>query len=120
MGELHLAETKLTFFILFYLTFIYPGKSIENNFSFATTTCHIHTVPHSYLEAAQYNHSLICWPLSSSTGAVGVKGLAQGHLSGGNEGGTSAVLSLSPPRFYPVGLGIEPTTSRSQARFPNL
>lgn len=73
----------------------------------------IHTVRHSYLEAAQYNHSLTLLPLSSSTGVVEVKGLAQGHFSDGNEGGTSTDLSLSPPRFYPVGLGIEPTTSRS-------
>lgn len=46
----------------------------------------IHTFIH--LEAAQYNHSLICLPLSISSEVVGVKGLAQGKLSGGNEGGT--------------------------------
>ena len=37
---------------------------------------------HSDLQAAQYNHSLIHWPLSSCTGAAVVKGLAQGHLRG--------------------------------------
>ncbi|KAK0147206.1 hypothetical protein N1851_013449 [Merluccius polli] len=39
------------------------------------TQLHIHT-----WKAAQYNHSLTCCPLSSSIGAVGVKGLAQGPL----------------------------------------
>lgn len=31
--------------------------------------------------------------------AVGVKGLAQGHLSGDNERGASACMLLSLPRF---------------------
>ena len=44
------------------------------------------------MEAAQYNCSLICWPKSRSTGAAGVKGLAQGHLSNGNEERSSAAF----------------------------
>ncbi len=34
----------------------------------------------THREAAQYNHSVICWPLEH----LGVKGLAQGHLSSGD------------------------------------
>lgn len=41
-------------------------------------------------------NSLICCPLSSSTGAAEVKGLALGHHSGGNEGGASAVFLNFP------------------------
>ncbi|XP_044024018.1 uronyl 2-sulfotransferase a isoform X1 [Siniperca chuatsi] len=55
----------------------------------------IHTDTHSHLEAVQYYHSLICWPLSSSTGAVGVKGLAKGHLSGGNEREVDLMKNIS-------------------------
>lgn len=36
----------------------------------------------SDLQATQYNHSLIYWPLSSCTGAAMVKGLVLGHLRG--------------------------------------
>ena len=100
--------------------FLYTGGvSLRAMLSFSGVPCsHSHT--HSYLEADQYNHSLICWPLISSTGAAGVKGLAQGHLSGGNEGGGSAAVSHSSPRFILPVPGIEPTTLRSQARFSNL
>ena len=49
--------------------------------------------------------------------AVGVKRLAQGHLSGGNKGGASSVSSLSATHIYPAHLGIEPATFWSQARF---
>lgn len=57
---------------------------------------YIHTITH--LQAAKYNHSLIYWPLSSSIEALGVKGLAQRHLSGGDEG------DFSPPSFIqPLG-----------------
>lgn len=52
-----------------------------------------------HLQAGHYDHSLIFQPLNSSTGAVGVKGLAQGHLSGCNEEGASAAFLLSPARF---------------------
>lgn len=38
------------------------------------------------MEAPQYHHSLIFCPLSSSTGAYGVKNLVQGYLRGCNEG----------------------------------
>lgn len=37
--------------------------------------------------------SLICWPMSSSTGAVGIKGLAQRHLGDGDKGGSSAAFN---------------------------
>lgn len=75
---------------------------------------HIYTVTQSHLEAVQYNQSE---PLSSSTGVVGVKGLAHGHLGGGTEGGESAAFhfillvqglnwriyghKLAPPTFRP-------------------
>ena len=58
-------------------------------------------------------------PLSSSTGAVGVKGLAQGHHSGGNK----AVSSLSTTQMYPAGLGIGDlpvTSSLLQPKIPDL
>lgn len=55
------------------------------------TQLHIQT-----LEAPLYNHSLICWPLSSSDGAVGIKGLAQGQVRGSNE-----VTFLT--QVYPAG-----------------
>ena len=54
---------------------------------------------HSHLEAAQYNRSPICQPLSSFTEQLRVKGLAQGHLSGAS--------SLPPPRFMLLFQGID-------------
>ncbi|KAK0148634.1 Mitochondrial pyruvate carrier 1 [Merluccius polli] len=81
----------LTCYSLLFMRFAYKGSFTERKSLFCRNTLitftqlHIHT-----WKAAQYNHSLTCWPLSSSTAAGGVKGLAQGHLSGGNEGGASA------------------------------
>ncbi len=49
---------------------------------------------------------------------LGVRCLAQGHLSHGIEGGESAVHSQSPPSI-PAGAGIEPATFRLQARLSN-
>lgn len=60
---------------------------------------HPHSYTHAHLEAAQYEHHFICQPLSSCTGAVEGKGLAQGNLSCGNERGASAAFSLSPLRL---------------------
>lgn len=50
----------------------------------------------------------ICWPLSSATGALRVKGLVQGHTNGDNEG---TVYSLCPS-LYPAVLWIEPPSGR--------
>ncbi len=49
---------------------------------------------------------------------LGVRCLAQGHLSHGIEGGESAVHSQSPPSI-PVGARIEPATFRLQAQLSN-
>ena len=38
-------------------------------------------------------------PVQTQSDLMGVKGLAEGHLSGGNEGGASAALSLHTPRL---------------------
>lgn len=73
---------------------------------------HVHPV------AAQYIHSLVCWPWSSSTWVVGVKGLPQGHLSNGNEGGAGAVFSHPPPKFYPAGPGSWTSDLTSSLRYP--
>lgn len=61
--------------------------------------------PSWHLEAAQYSHSLTCWPLNSSAGAVGIKGLAQGRHSGVDEGGVCGAFSFHPTRFNPAGPG---------------
>ena len=63
-------------------------------------------------------HSLILWscPIQSelhlsdmiSTGSVGVKGVAEEHLGGGNEGGqwkNKYCLFTFPTYMYPAGLG---------------
>lgn len=45
--------------------------SLRARFSLSRTVCsHPHSHTHSYPKAAQHNHWLICWPPSSSTGAV--------------------------------------------------
>lgn len=52
-----------------------------------------------------YSGSLICWTLSSSVEAFGVRGLAQGHLSGADENGASAAFHSPPHQIYPAGPG---------------
>ena len=49
-------------------------------------------------------HSLVCWPLSSSTGVVGDKCLAKWHLSESNEG---ALPFTFPTQICPTELGGE-------------
>lgn len=39
-----------------------------------------------HLEAAQYNHCVFCWHGAALMEQLGVKGVAQGHLSGGIRG----------------------------------
>ncbi len=49
---------------------------------------------------------------------LGVRCLAQGHLSRGIEGGESAVHSLPPPTI-PAGPRLEPATFRLRVRLSN-
>lgn len=65
----HLSEN--TFITIFIFTFIYSEKVNRKEASLLQENIHI-------------QYSLICWPLSNSSGAVGVKSLAQGHLNSGN------------------------------------
>lgn len=58
---------------LFHLP-LFSEVSLRAKLSFAGTPW-----PHSH-SAAQCYHSRICWPLSGSTGAAGVKGIVQRHL----------------------------------------
>lgn len=56
---------------------------------------------HSYLVADQYDCNLNC----SFNGAAGIKGIAQGHRSSGNECGISASFNFAN-QIYPASLGI--------------
>lgn len=94
-----LAATKLDFNrSLYYCTtstfFFFKLLSLRVMQSFSGFPDHIHTVIFSQPESAQYNHILFYRTLNSCTKAAGVKGLIQGHLSGGNECGASAVFHL--------------------------
>lgn len=56
-------------------------------------------IPSTHLEVSVQPESDL-WPLSSSTGATGVKGLAQGHHNGVNDGGP--ITALVPAGFVPA------------------
>lgn len=101
-----LAATKLDFNrSLYYCTtstfFFFKLLSLRVMQSFSGFPDHIHTVIFSQPESAQYNHILFYRTLNSCTKAAGVKGLIQGHLSGGNECGASAVFHFIHPASFP-------------------
>ncbi len=87
---------------LLFLTFNYWLRD-----PFVIYAVHTHSYTHSHLEAAQYNHSLICWPLSGS--AVAVEGLnAQSHWNfAGKSIHFSGIATIrGPPRGGEVNLWI--------------
>ena len=77
----------------FFIPLFIQGGFTESNVLFVSNI--LIRLPQLHILTAQGSYRLICCPLSSSTGAVGVKGLAQGHLSGASEGGALPFTLLS-------------------------
>lgn len=97
-------HSKPFFLNNYYYFIIYSGKFHWEKASFLQVSpdqwSHLHSYStHSELLVSRYNHTLIYCTVRAATGAIGVKGLVQGHLSGSKEGGASTAVSLSPPRF---------------------
>lgn len=74
-------------------TFIYLN-------AFHWERCFLFKEHHDHIQSWKLPSTVtVCWPQSSSTGAVWVEGPAEGHLSGGN-GSPSPLFTY----IYPVGL----------------
>lgn len=67
---------------------------------------------HSHVEAVQYNHSVICWPLSSWE----LRALLKGSLLVVMKK-RRAMLFTPPTHIYPAGPGIKPV---KRIRFVNV
>lgn len=79
-----------------------------------------HSVTHSHLQAAQYNHSLICWPLSNSDKRWRSRALLKGPTVVVVMKEGQVLLSFLSPRFILLVWGYESPPLQSQARFSNL
>lgn len=107
------------FFIFFVHLFVKPylGRVHWEQCSLLLWT---HSVTHSHLQAAQYNHSLICWPLSSSDKRWRSRALLKGPTVVVVMKEGQVLLSFLSPRFILLVWGYESPPLQSQARFSNL
>jgi len=93
LGEKSDGNTKSTYACSQLLQCFIPHLFIQERVSLRAMLFAHFLVTHP--EAVEYHRSLICWPPSSSTGAVGLKSLAPQRLSGGNEEASKRCLSLA-------------------------